>query len=66
MYERLKSAVKKHGEVMVITDAGEEHELHLHNTTWKDDDRVVKVDAATAVHWLDGDKIERYWIHKDF
>lgn len=66
MYERLKDAVQEYGEVMVLTDSGEEHELHLHNAEFLDDAGLVKVDADDEIHWLDLDKVERYWIHKDF
>lgn len=65
MYAQLKDALEKNGEVMVLTDAGEEHELHLHNVTFKEEP-IIKVDASDTVHWLNADKIERYWIHKEF
>ncbi len=65
MYDRLKKAVADHGEVMVLTDSGEEHELHKHNATFTEEP-IVKVDAADQIHWLNAEKVERYWIHKDF
>jgi len=66
MYELIKDNLREKGEMMVFTDAGEEHELHLHNVEFLDDDRLLKIDAADEIHWLDGDAIERFWIHKDF
>jgi hypothetical protein len=66
MYERLKNAVDEYGEVMIITDSGEEHELHKHNAEFLDDSRIVKVDADDKVHWLNLEKVERYYIHEDF
>jgi len=66
MYDKVKSRLKKTGELMVFTDAGEEHELHLHNVTFHDDEELVEIDAADEIHWLAGNKIERMWIHKDF
>ncbi len=66
MYEAVKKKLKRAGEVMVLMDSGEQHELHLHNADFQDDDHVIKVDADNEIHWLAGDKIERYWIHKDF
>lgn len=66
MYQRLKEAVEGFGEVIVITDSGEEHELHKHNSEFKDDSELVKVDADDKIHWLNLEKVERYYIHKDF
>lgn len=65
MYTELKKAVDDHGEVMVLMDSGEEHELHKHNTAFRENG-VIKVDAADTIHWFNADKVERYWIHKDF
>ncbi|MDY6770352.1 MAG: hypothetical protein SV186_00170 [Candidatus Nanohaloarchaea archaeon] len=66
MYEQVKHKLKEAGEVMVWMDSGVEHELHLHNVSFHDDNNVFKVDAADEIHWINGDKIERYWVHKDF
>jgi hypothetical protein len=66
MYDNVKQKLHDAGEVMVLMDSGEEHELHLHNATFNDQDQLIKVDAADEIHWIAGDKIERYWIHKDF
>ncbi|MDY6774395.1 MAG: hypothetical protein SVS85_04295 [Candidatus Nanohaloarchaea archaeon] len=65
MYEELKEAVEEKGEVMIRTDSGEDRELHKHNTDFQDDG-MIRVDADDEVHWLNAEKIERYWIHKDF
>lgn len=66
MYEAVKTKLKEAGELMVWMDSGVEHELHLHNVTFNDEDHVFKIDAADEIHWIDGDAIERYWLHKDF
>lgn len=66
MFNRLKEAVEEFGEVMVLTDSGEEHELHKHNSEFLEEPGLVKVDADDEIHWLDLEKVERYWIHKDF
>ncbi len=65
MYDELKDAVEEKGEVMVRMDSGEDRELHRHNTTFKGDG-IIKVDAADEIHWLNAEKVERYWVHKDF
>ncbi len=66
MFEHVKAKLQEAGEVMIFTDAGEQHELHSHNVTFHDDSRLIEVDTAEEVHWLDGDKIERFWIHREF
>lgn len=66
MYDKVKAKLEEAGEVMIWTDAGEEHELHLHNITFHDDEQLFEVDAADEIHWIAGDKVERFWIHKDF
>lgn len=66
MYERLKEAVDSYGEVMIRTDSGEEHELHKHNSEFLDEQGLVKVEADDRTHWLNLEKVERYWIHEDF
>lgn len=65
MYEKVKQALNEKGELMILTDSGEEHELHLHNVQFKDDG-IIKVNADNETHWLNGEKIESYWIHEDF
>ncbi len=65
MFDRLRNAVQQHGEVMVRMDSGEDRELHKHNTEFLDNN-LIKVDTATELHWLNPEKVERYWIHKEF
>ena len=65
MYDRLQSAVEENGEVMIRTDSGEDRELHKHNSEFLDNG-MIKVDADDEIHWLNPEKVERYWIHKDF
>lgn len=65
MYDRLQDAVEEYGEVMIRTDSGEERELHKHNAEFQDDG-IIKIDADDKVHWINGEKVERYWIHYDF
>ncbi|WEL19233.1 hypothetical protein [Candidatus Nanohalococcus occultus] len=66
MLEQLKNAVESYGEVMVRTDSGEERELHKHNSDFHEDKGVIEVDADDKIHWLVAEKVERYYIHKDF
>lgn len=65
MFDELKQAVEDKGEIMIKTDSGEERELHKHNTKFLENG-LIKVDADDEIHWFNGEKVERYWIHKDF
>jgi hypothetical protein len=65
MYDILKQALEENGEIMVKTDSGEERELHLHNVEFLDNG-LIKIDANDEIHWFNAEKVERYWIHKDF
>lgn len=66
MFDTLRDAVDEMGEVMIRTDSGEEHELHKHNAEFLEDSGMIKVDADDEIHWFNAEKVERYWIHKDF
>lgn len=50
---------------MIRTDSGEERELHKHNAEFQEDG-IIKVDADDMIHWVNAEKVERYWIHYDF
>ncbi|MDY6777003.1 MAG: hypothetical protein SVQ76_02750 [Candidatus Nanohaloarchaea archaeon] len=65
MYDNVKEALEEKGELMIRMDSGEDHELHLHNVSFKGDG-VIKVDADDETHWVNAEKIERYWIHREF
>lgn len=65
MFDELEQAVEEKGEIMIMTDSGEERELHKHNTEFQENG-VIKVDGDDEIHWLNAEKVERYWIHKDF
>lgn len=66
MYEQLKAKIESAGEVMARMDSGEVHEFHLHNITFHDNDQLIEVDTGTERYWINGTKVESYWIHKDF
>lgn len=65
MIDQLRQALDENGELMIRTDSGEDRELHLHNTEFQDNG-MIRVDADDEIHWLHPEKVERYWIHKDF
>lgn len=50
---------------MIRTDSSEERELHKHNAEFQENG-IIKVDADDMIHWINAEKVERYWIHHDF
>ncbi|MEF8880465.1 MAG: hypothetical protein V5A72_01385 [Candidatus Nanohaloarchaea archaeon] len=65
MYDILQDELQDKGELMIRTDSGEDRELHLHNTEFLENG-LIKVDGDDETHWVNPDKVERYWIHEDF
>jgi len=65
IYDTLRDALHENGELMIRLDSGEDRELHLHNAEFLDNG-MIKVDADDEIHWFNPEKVERYWIHKDF
>ena len=64
-YELLKNAVEEKGELMLKSETGEKFELHKHNTSFDDQKKIIKIDGAEEVYWLDPEKVSYYWIHKE-
>lgn len=65
MYNRIKDKLNESGELMIRTDSGEERELHLHNVEFKEEP-IAEVNGGEGVHWINLNKVERYWIHEEF
>jgi hypothetical protein len=65
MYQRIKEKLHETGELMILTDSGEEKELHLHNVEFLDEP-MAKVEGGEGTHWINLNKVEQYWIHQEF
>jgi hypothetical protein len=65
MYNRIKQELEESGEVMIKTDSGEERALHLHNIEFLEEP-IAKVNGGEGIHWINLNKVERYWIHEEF
>jgi hypothetical protein len=65
MYNRIKDKLQETGELMIQTDSGEERALHLHNVEFLDEP-IAKVETGDQTHWINLDKVERYWLHREF
>jgi len=65
MYQRIKEKLQETGELMILTDSGQERELHLHNVEFKEEP-IAKVEGGEGAHWINLNKVEEYWIHQEF
>ena len=63
MQEKIKKILEKSGELMIKVSDGQTFELHLHNTTFEDDNIIV-VDTGTEKYWIVADEVVYFWIHK--
>lgn len=65
MYDYVKTQLKEAGELMVKVSDGQTFELHLHNTKFNDEGRIIEIDAASETYWINGDEIVYSWIHRE-
>lgn len=61
--EAVKAELEQWGELIVTTDAGEQYELHLGDTEFDEQNRVIRLKAPTALHVIAGDSIEAITKH---
>ncbi len=64
MYNTVKSALLKNGELMIKASDGTKFELHLHNTKFHDDNKIIELDAGLETYWIAGEQIIYFWIHR--
>ncbi|MGD8299666.1 MAG: hypothetical protein PVJ16_06225 [Nitrosopumilaceae archaeon] len=48
-----------------MTDTGEKFELHKHNVQFKENEKVIEIDAASQTYWVSPEKIAYSWVHKE-
>lgn len=64
--------VKKHleqwGELIISTASGERYEIHLGDTTFDLENRIIRLTTPTAIYEIEGDTveaIEKHYGHKE-
>ena len=60
-FDTVRSLLEDHGELIVVTDAGQEFELHLSDVRFTDGTLVW--DSGQELWYLDGDCIESVLVH---
>ena len=56
--EFVEQQLKEWGEIIVTTAGGATFELHLGDTTFDLENRVIHLKTPNAIHVIDGDSIE--------
>lgn len=64
MYDHVKKSLNKNGELMIKMSEGQTFELHLHNCSFDDENRLIEIDAGDETYWLNGDDVSYMWIHR--
>jgi len=61
--EAVKRELEAWGEIIITTAAGERYELHLGDTTFDLERRVIKLTTPDAEYIIDGDAVENVKKH---
>lgn len=56
--EAVQSELQRWGEIMILTAAGEEYEIHLGDTEFDLEQRVIRLKTPEAQYVIHGDAIE--------
>lgn len=56
--ELVKAELEHWGEIIVTTSAGERYELHLGDTTFDMEQRLIRLKSSDSQFVIDGDSIE--------
>ena len=56
--EQVEAELKAWGELVVTTAAGDRFELHLGDTTFDTERRIITLKTPTSIFEIDGDSIE--------
>lgn len=66
--EFVEQQLKEWGEIMIHTDAGATFELHLGDTKFDYDNRVIYLKSSGSLFVIDGDRVEsitKHYGHRD-
>lgn len=61
--EAVKQELEDWGEIIISTASGERYELHLGDTEFDLENRVVRLKTPESLHVIDGDSIENVEKH---
>lgn len=61
--EAVHKRLKEWGELIILTDAGDTFEIHLGDTTFDLENRVIQFTTPDAKHVIGGDSVESVRMH---
>ncbi|NLN29083.1 MAG: hypothetical protein GX161_12770 [Firmicutes bacterium] len=61
--ELVQKELQGWGEIVVVTDAGQKFELHLGDTEFDYENRVIRLQSVRSKYVIDGDAIESIELH---
>lgn len=56
--ELVEKELKAWGELLIVTSAGQHFEIHIGDTEFDKENRVIRLKAPTAHYVIDGDSVE--------
>ena len=66
--EFVEKELKGWGEIMIVTSAGQKFEIHIGDTEFDYDERVIRLKTPNSLFVIDGDSvesIEKHYGHLD-
>lgn len=61
--EDVKKELEDWGEIIITTDAGDQYELHLGDTEFDLENRMIRLDTPDALYLIGGDSVENIKKH---
>lgn len=61
--ELVQKELQGWGEIIIVTAAGQKFELHLGDTEFDFDNRVIRLKAPSSKYIIDGDSVESVELH---
>lgn len=61
--EAVLAELRKWGEIIITTSAGQTYEIHLGDTEFDVNERVIRLRSANAQFVIDGDSVEAIQMH---
>jgi len=66
--EFVEKELKAWGELLIVTSAGQHFEIHIGDTEFDTENRVIRLKSPTAYYVIDGDSVEviqKHYGHAD-
>lgn len=61
--ETVQAHLQKWGEIVITTDGGTRYELHLGDTEFDFQQRLITLKSPTAIYVINGDSVESIEMH---